>query len=81
MAQVIYGIIADHGDGSSGMRWFRNKETVDELLDDDSPEVEVYGANEGSPAETLTFPDDFDLEKAGFYFSDDDDDLEKDFDD
>jgi len=69
MAQVIYGLIADHGDGSSGIRWFRNKETVDALLDDDSPDVEVYGANEGVPAETLTFPDNVDLKNVGFYFS------------
>jgi len=68
MAQTIYGIIADYGDGSSGMRWFKDEATVDELLNGSS-EHEEYWANEGSPAETLTFPDDLDLEACGFSFS------------
>ena len=71
MTQTVYGLIVDHGDGSSGMRWYRSKDTVDAILDDDSPDWdESFYANEGSPAETLTFPADLDLDACGFSFSD-----------
>lgn len=70
MAQVIYGLICDSGDGSCHMRWFRNKELVDQLLDDNTGEHEIYWANEGTPSATLTFPDDLDLKKCGFRFND-----------
>lgn len=59
--QTIYGLICDGGDGSSSMRWYRNREMVQSLLDDDD-----YYANEGSPAVTLTFPADLDLKACGF---------------
>lgn len=68
MAQTVYGLTVDHGDGSTGMRWFKDKARVDEILHDDSNYEEYYG-NEGSPAMTLTFPDDLDLAACGFYFS------------
>ena len=70
--QTVYGLIADCGDGTSCMVWYRDKEIVDRLLNDDDLYVEQYSANEGSPAETLTFPDDVDLEAAGFSFNDED---------
>ncbi len=66
--QIVYGLTADHGDGSNGIRWFRDKAIVDELLDDDNAHHEVYYGNEGSPNIVLTFPDDLDLEAAGFRF-------------
>ena len=66
----IYGLMSDNGDGSSSIHWFRNKAIVDNILDDDyDPD---WACNEGSPAETLTFPDDLNLEECGFVFSDDD---------
>lgn len=65
MAQKVYGLVVDHGDGSSSMRWFTNKALVDKLLED-----EEYYANEGSPSEILTFPDDLNLNKCGFVFCD-----------
>ena len=68
MTQTIYGLIADGGDGSSSMRWFRSLDKVNELLDEDNGH-EQYWANEGGPAETLTFPDDLDLKACGFYFT------------
>lgn len=68
----IYGLICDSGDGSAYLRWYKNKNVVDKLLDEDSGNEEFY-MNEGSPSEELTFPDDFDLEAAGFTFSDGDD--------
>jgi hypothetical protein len=64
----VYGLICDGGDGSAHVRWYRNEKKIEELL-----EQEEYYQNEGS-AITLTFPDDFDLEAAGFSFSDDDED-------
>jgi hypothetical protein len=64
MTQTIYGLIADHGDGSSGMHWFRDKALIDEILEDD----ERYYANEGVPAEVLTFPKELNLEECGFEF-------------
>ena len=67
--QTIYGLISDNGDGSSSMHWFRDQEKVDFLLSDDGDES-YWAANEGSPAETLTFPADLDLEAAGFSFND-----------
>lgn len=69
MTQTIYGLVQDYGDGSSGMRWYRNKDLVDALLDDDES---MYG-NEGIPNMILTFPADLDLEACGFYFDDNDD--------
>lgn len=72
MTQTIYGLIQDYGDGSSGIRWFRNKDKVDKILDDNDPDWdESYYANEGSPSEVLTFPAELDLKYCGFYFDDD----------
>ena len=73
MTQTIYGLTQDYGDGSAGMRWYRNKATVDAKLDESSPDWDesMYG-NEGVPSMTLTFPADLDLEKCGFYFDDED---------
>jgi hypothetical protein len=68
MAQTIYGIICDGGDGSASVRWYRSQEKVEKLLNDDE-QCEWYGQNEGQ-AKILTFPDDLDLEKCGFSFSD-----------
>lgn len=70
MTQKVYGLIVDHGDGSMGIRWFRSKEKVDELLDEDNGHEEYWAANEGGPSEELTFPDDVDLLNVGFFFSD-----------
>ena len=66
--QTIYGLISDNGDGSASMHWFRTKEKVDELLDEETGEESYWAANEGGPSETLTLPADLDLEKAGFHF-------------
>lgn len=71
MAQVLYGLVVDHGDGSAGMRWFTDRAVVDRLLDEENGREEYWG-NEGSPSEKLTFPDDLDLKACGFYLSDDD---------
>ena len=73
MTQVIYGLTQDYGDGSAGMRWYRNKETVDAKLDESSPDWDesMYG-NEGVPSMVLTFPADLDLEACGFRFDDED---------
>lgn len=65
--QKVYGLISDNGDGSASMHWFRDKDVVDKLLNDDE-NCGQYGQNEGSPAETLTFPDEFNLETCGFTF-------------
>ena len=32
---MVYGLVCDYGDGSSGIRWFTDKEEVDSLLNDD----------------------------------------------
>ena len=69
MAQTVFGLTRDNGDGSGSIVWFRNKEIVDKVLDSD--QYEDFYANEGSPAMTLTFPDDLDLTECGFRFSDD----------
>jgi hypothetical protein len=65
--QKVYGLISDNGDGSSSMYWFKDKSIVENLLEND----ESFYANEGVAAETLVFPDDFDLISAGFWFLDD----------
>jgi hypothetical protein len=67
--QIVYGLIEDGGDGSSVIRWFKDKELVDKLLTDDECNEPFY-ANEGSPAVTLTFPDELDLTVVGFRFAD-----------
>lgn len=69
--QKIYGLMSDNGDGSSSINWFKNKQLVDKILDPDYY-PEAWGCNEGSPAETLTFPDDLNLEECGFVFCDED---------
>jgi len=73
MKQTIYGLTCDYGDGSAGMRWYRNKAIVDAKLDESSPDWdESMYANEGTPSMVLTFPADLDLEACGFRFDDDD---------
>jgi hypothetical protein len=71
MTQTIYGLTQDYGDGSAGMRWFRNKSIAFALLDENSPlwDQSMY-ANEGVPSMVLTFPGDLDLEACGFQFDD-----------
>ena len=64
--QVIYGLIEDNGDGSGSMRWFRNLDIAERLLEDD----DNFYANEGCPAITLTFPVSLDLNLCGFIFDD-----------
>jgi hypothetical protein len=75
MAQTVYGLTRDNGDGSNGMCWFRNKEIVDRILDEDDSipgwVMEPFYGNEGMVNMTLTFPDDLDLVQCGFRFSDD----------
>lgn len=74
MTQTVYGLVQDYGDGSSGMRWYRDEKKVNALLDEDSPEWdEAFAVNEGSPNMVLTFPAGLDLEGCGFRFDDDDD--------
>ena len=71
MTQTIYGLTKDYGDGSAGMRWYRNKAIVDAKLDDSGPDWdESMYANEGSPSMVLTFPADLDLKSCGFRFDD-----------
>jgi hypothetical protein len=73
MTQTIYGLTQDYGDGSAGMRWYRNEARVEALLDPRSPDWdESMYANEGTPSMVLTFPADLDLEKCGFRFDDED---------
>lgn len=67
---TVYGIIMDCGDGSSAMAWYRNRELVEFLLNDDEY-CELYYQNEGSPSQTLSFPASLDLEQCGFSFDDD----------
>ena len=71
MTQTIYGLTQDYGDGSAGMRWFRNKSIAFALLDEEHPlwNQSMY-ANEGVPSMVLTFPGDLDLEACGFRFDD-----------
>lgn len=72
MAQVVYGLTRDNGDGSNSICWFINKAVVDRLTSgNDEDFLEEYAMNEGI-SETLTFPDGIDLEACGFSFSDDD---------
>ena len=68
--QKVFGLVSDGGDGSSSILWFRDGKIVDRLLGDDNAYSEQFYANEGSPAETLTFPDDLNLDTVGFSFSD-----------
>jgi hypothetical protein len=67
--QTVYALISDGGDGSSSIHWFRSRDTVDEMLDEDNGH-QHYWTNEGSPAATLTFPADFDLAAAGIRLRD-----------
>ena len=73
MAQKIYGIVSDSGDGSSCMHWYRSIDKVDEMLDPRNGHENYWSSNEGGPAEILDFPNDLDLEACGFTFSDDGD--------
>jgi hypothetical protein len=70
MGHNIYGLLANCGDGSYTLRWFRNKELVDTLLSED--DEYMY---ESDPEITLTFSKYMDwdeIEAIGFSFSDDD---------
>lgn len=67
--QTVYGLTVDHGDGSSGIRWFKNRHIVESILEDDEYIEEYYG-NEGTPSIVLTFPASLDLKACGFRFHD-----------
>ena len=70
MTQTIYGLTKDYGDSSHGICWYRNKDQVDALLDEDSPDYMSFYGNEGVPNMVLIFPADLDLEACGFLFDD-----------
>lgn len=66
MTQMVYGLVKDGGDGSASMCWFREDQRAEAevlLLDE-----EEFFMNEGGFAVVLEFPDDLDLEQAGFSF-------------
>lgn len=65
MTQTIYGMLPDGGDGSCSIWWFREKPDVNRM---EELYPDTWGCSEGI-AQTLTFPDDIDLEKCGFSFS------------
>lgn len=65
MAQKVFGVVYDQGDGSATIRWFRDEATVTKLVENE----QEYYMNEGEVAYTLTFPDDLDLRTCGFTFS------------
>lgn len=64
----IYGLIADNGDGSASIHWFRTEEKMNEMLDEENGHEQYWAANEGGPNQELTLPDDLDLAAAGFSF-------------
>lgn len=66
--QKIYGLLSDNGDGSASINWFKSYELCEKLMEEDP---ERWSMNEGSPCEILTFPDELNLDKCGFVFSDD----------
>lgn len=68
--QTIYGIICDHGDGSSSVLWFRDLDTVCELLGNTHPRSDEFSQNEGLINQVLAFPVELNLEYCGFDFSD-----------
>lgn len=65
--QKIYGLIIDAGDGSGHLTWFRDERLVHQMLNSDKQELWM---NEGQVDQTLTLPDDLDLEATGFRFAD-----------
>lgn len=71
MAKYVYYVIADHGDGSAGVRYFDGEkytaEQIGDFIDDDD-NCETYGQNEGQVG-VFVFPDDLDLKAVGFRFS------------
>lgn len=68
MTQKVYGLISDNGDGSSSIHWFRSKEKVDEMLDEENGHENYWANDEGGPSVELTLPADLDLKAAGFRF-------------
>jgi len=69
MAQLVYGIMVDYGDGSGGMRWYCNT-SEEQLLEMIEEDPDSYWGNEGSISQKLTFPDYLDLSLCGFRFQD-----------
>jgi hypothetical protein len=69
MSKKVYGLSVDNGDGSSSIHWYQNT-SLQELLEKIDSDPESYWGNEGSPTQTLKFPDDLDLKACGFYFQD-----------
>ncbi|WXH66003.1 hypothetical protein NDAWWUGD_CDS0085 [Salmonella phage SeKF_80] len=49
-------IISDGGDGSASLLWFKDLKLADELTSDDE-HCEVFGLNEGGPAEIIEVPE------------------------
>ena len=60
MAQVIYGLVSDNGDGSASMDWFRDPDLMNAVLTKVKgiPDWlwEGYLQNEGSPQPTPDVP-------------------------
>lgn len=46
--QRIYYLVADGGDGSASVRFFKDREKAEKLAEDED-QCETYGLNEGSP--------------------------------
>jgi len=62
MVQIAY-IISDSGDGSASVRWFKNVEKAQAVVDNDD-NCEQFGFNEGR-IKVLNLPDDLDLDTIG----------------
>lgn len=72
MSQIIYGIVKDNSYGPADMLWFRSLDIANSLTDPDSKNFsEEFNMNEQGVVKRLEFPDDLNLEKCGFYLSDD----------
>lgn len=52
----LYGIIADHGDGSSGLRWC-TRTGLSYFLSEENPDWEAYSCNEGAAATVIRIPE------------------------
>lgn len=71
MTQNVYVFTSNNGDGSASVCFTRDPDLLEKLEDEDP---ETYGLNEGQ--DVLSFPDDVDLDAAGFNFMTDDEDEE-----
>jgi hypothetical protein len=61
MANTVYMVITDSGDGSNGVQWVLDEKVIDRMEEMVDEGDESYSSGDGLQLRELTFPDGFDI--------------------